>query len=116
MPPAGVIVSKAVIREVMAGVAMAAVVVSEAPMMPRPVPVPAVTVPAVPMSTVPTAMSAVSTTPLGEGRRGREESQCDDDRGCSQLMSALHDQSPGFVIESFEFANRTPAEARFRGE
>jgi hypothetical protein len=94
MPPAGVIVSKAVIREVMAGVAMAAVVVSKAPMMPRPVRVPSV--PAVTMSTVPTAMSAVSTTPLGEGRRGREESQCDDDRGCSQQMSAFHDQSPRF--------------------
>jgi hypothetical protein len=102
MPPAGVIVSKAVIREVMARVAMAPVVVSEAPMMPRPVrvpavtPVPAVTVPAVSMSTVPAAMSAVSTTPLGEARRGREESQRDDDRGRSQQMSAFHDQSPRF--------------------
>jgi hypothetical protein len=90
MPPAGVIVSKAVIREMMAGVAMAAVVVSEAPMMPRTVRVGSVT--PVTMSTVP----AVSTTPLGEARRGREESQCDDDRGRSQQMSAFHDQSPRF--------------------
>jgi hypothetical protein len=85
MPPAGVIVSIVVIPEMMAGVAMASVVVSEAPMMPRTVRVAAVTpVPAVTMSTVPATMSAVSTTPLGEARRGREESQCDDDRGRSQ--------------------------------
>jgi hypothetical protein len=83
MPPSGVIVSKAVAPEMMAGVSMAAAVVSEARMMPRTVRVAAVTpvtVPAVPMST---AMPAVSTT-LSEGRRGREQRQRENNRGRSQ--------------------------------
>jgi hypothetical protein len=82
MPPAGVIVSKAVIPEIMAGVSMAPVVVSDARMMGRAVRMSAV--PTVPVSTVSPAMSAVSTTPLGEARRGREERQCDNHRSRSQ--------------------------------
>jgi hypothetical protein len=79
MPPAGVIVSKAVIPEIMAGVSMAPVVVSDARMMGR-----AVRMSAVPTVPVSPAMSAVSTTPLGEARRSREERQCDNHRSRSQ--------------------------------
>jgi hypothetical protein len=78
MPPSGVIVSKAVAPEMMAGVSMAAAVVSEARMMPRTVRVAAV--PTVPVST---AMPAVSTT-LSEARRSREQRQRENNRGRSQ--------------------------------